>query len=81
MRTWNDPILGSWEYPTYPRPLPGIPQGYGTTLVHFCAGAVGILWFALWLLVGFSAPASHPRITKKERHYIESSIGEPEHVC
>ncbi len=38
-------------------------------------GAVGIMWFFLWFMVGFSSPASHPRISRAERDFIESSIG------
>ena len=39
---------------------------------------VGVLWFFLWLVVGFDEPASHPRISMPERNYIESSIQESE---
>ena len=39
-------------------------------------GAIGILWFILWLFVGYSSPASHPRISAKERAHIEESIAE-----
>ena len=42
----------------------------------FSLGAVGTLWFVFWLLLGFSSPASHPRISAAERKYIESSIEE-----
>lgn len=44
------------------------------------AGMVGILWFLLWLVVGYSEPATHPRISERERKYIESSIGKTEKV-
>ena len=37
-------------------------------------GAVGVLWFVPWLVVGYSTPSSHPRISRKERAYIEDSI-------
>ena len=43
-----------------------------TTLV--CTGSIGVLWFLLWLLLGFDSPATHPRISEKERKYIEASI-------
>ncbi len=45
--------------------------------MFFCisVGAVGILWFFLWFMVGFSSPASHPRISTAERDFIEKSIG------
>lgn len=43
-------------------------------LLIFSIGVVGILWFFLWFYIGFSSPASHPRISEKERDYIETSI-------
>ncbi|XP_064383500.1 sialin-like [Halichondria panicea] len=46
----------------------------GWPSVFYVFGAVGILWFFLWFLVGFSSPASHPRISTAERDFIESSI-------
>ena len=51
--------------------------------IYVIVGAVGILWFALWFLVGFSSPATHPRISITEKTYIEDSIaaeGEKEEV-
>ena len=39
-------------------------------------GLLGILWCILWAMVGYNEPASHPRITKEERDYIESNIME-----
>ena len=52
------------------------------TCHHFFAGAVGILWFFAWIFLAYSSPATHPRISKKEREYIESSIMESvEQVC
>lgn len=38
------------------------------------SGMVGILWFGLWMVVGYSSPSTHPRISNEEREYIESSI-------
>jgi len=37
-------------------------------------GIFGIIWFVAWLIVVFSTPAGHPRISPEEQHYIESSI-------
>jgi len=39
-------------------------------------GAVGILWFFSWIFLAYSSPATHPRISRKEKKYIESSIAE-----
>ena len=38
------------------------------------------MWFLLWMIVGFSEPASHPRISKTELSYIESSITKSKQV-
>ena len=38
-------------------------------------GIFGIIWFVAWLILVFSTPADHPRISPEEQHYIESSIG------
>lgn len=43
-------------------------------MINYSIGAVGILWFFLWFYIGFSSPASHPRISAEEREYIETSI-------
>ena len=47
--------------------------------VH-CVGSITILWCLLWLLVGFSEPASHPRISQKEKEYIKLSLTEEKKV-
>jgi len=40
------------------------------------SGILGILWFLVWIFLAYSTPATHPRISRKEREYIQSSIGE-----
>ena len=37
------------------------------------------MWLFLWILVGYSSPATHPRISHKERLYIEESIAAQGH--
>jgi len=52
------------------------------TMLLFCwyciinnfTGFAGILWFVAWLFLAFDSPASHPRISPQEQHYIESTI-------
>ena len=34
------------------------------------------MWLIFWLYLGYSSPATHPRISEKERLYIETSIKE-----
>jgi ACS family sodium-dependent inorganic phosphate cotransporter-like MFS transporter 5 len=46
----------------------------GWPSVFYVFGTLGTIWFIFWLLLGFSSPATHPRISEKEKIYIESSI-------
>ena len=48
----------------------------------YIAGILGILWFLVWIFLAYSTPATHPRISRKEREYIQSSVGEStRNVC
>ncbi|KAK3765988.1 hypothetical protein RRG08_002231 [Elysia crispata] len=38
------------------------------------AGIFGLAWFLLWCLLVFDSPAKHPRISRAERIYIETSL-------
>jgi len=40
----------------------------------FHVGSVGVFWFVAWVFLAFDTPASHPRISLEEQHYIESTI-------
>jgi len=42
----------------------------------YIAGILGILWFLVWIFLAYSTPATHPRISRKEREYIQYSVGE-----
>ena len=48
----------------------------GWPSVFYVFGTIGILWFFLWLFVGYSSPAFHPRISARERAHIEESLAE-----
>ena len=37
-------------------------------------GMLGICCFLVWIFVAFDDPASHPRISRAEKEYIESTI-------
>ena len=39
------------------------------------SGAIGCLWFVVWMLVVHDTPAQHPRISQEEKDYIETSVG------
>ena len=46
------------------------------------SGILGIIWFLFWAVLAYSSPATHPRISKAEREYIETSIGDKkDEVC
>lgn len=43
--------------------------------VFYVTGVLGLLWTAAWYFLMFDSPGQHPRITKREREYLEASIG------
>lgn len=47
------------------------------SLLYYIIGSIGMMWFGTWLFVTFDSPDKHPRISTKEKNYIESSIGDP----
>ncbi|CAG2063118.1 unnamed protein product [Timema podura] len=47
----------------------------GWESVFYVTGVVGLLWSIAWFLVVFDSPAQHPRISNKERLFIENAIG------
>lgn len=49
---------------------------WGWESVFYVTGAVGLVWSIFWFLLIYDSPATHPRISAEERHYIESEISE-----
>lgn len=45
--------------------------------IFFLAGAVGLLWL-LWWALDYYPPASHPRITAEEKHYLAQKVETPD---
>uniref|UniRef100_A0A146KJP9 Sialin n=2 Tax=Lygus hesperus TaxID=30085 RepID=A0A146KJP9_LYGHE len=43
--------------------------------VFYVTGILGLLWTLAWYFLVFDSPGQHPRITKKEKDYLEASIG------
>ena len=43
-------------------------------LICSLVGVVGTIWFVIYSLYAFDTPAKNPRISKKERVYIENSL-------
>ncbi|XP_067658752.1 uncharacterized transporter slc-17.2-like [Haliotis asinina] len=52
----------------------GFDNGWGS--IFYVTGGISLLWCALWYITVASSPAEHTRISKRERNYIISSIGE-----
>ncbi|KAJ1522212.1 hypothetical protein ONE63_002520 [Megalurothrips usitatus] len=48
---------------------------WGWESVFYTCGAVGLVWYALWLALVFDTPAQHPRISPLELAYITNAIG------
>uniref|UniRef100_H2YWW5 Major facilitator superfamily (MFS) profile domain-containing protein n=1 Tax=Ciona savignyi TaxID=51511 RepID=H2YWW5_CIOSA len=47
----------------------------GWPSVFYVMGIIGLCWVVLWVMFAFDSPAKHPRISERERRYIEQSIG------
>lgn len=43
--------------------------------VFYVTGFIGLVWFIVWWLIVFDTPEEHPRISEKERQYIQKSLG------
>ncbi|XP_053950345.1 sialin isoform X1 [Anastrepha ludens] len=46
----------------------------GWPSAFYIFGLLGIVWFAFWMYLVYDSPRKHPRISFKERDYIERSI-------
>lgn len=51
----------------------GFDGGWGS--IFYIFGAIGVIWFILWMVIAYNEPSAHPRISDIERDYIEQSIG------
>uniref|UniRef100_A0A1I8P2I3 Major facilitator superfamily (MFS) profile domain-containing protein n=1 Tax=Stomoxys calcitrans TaxID=35570 RepID=A0A1I8P2I3_STOCA len=47
----------------------------GWPLAFYVFGILGIIWFVFWMYLVYDKPSVHPRISAKEREYIERCIG------
>lgn len=43
--------------------------------VFYVTGFLGLAWAVSWYFLMYDSPSQHPRITKREREYLEASIG------
>ncbi|KAL9881863.1 major facilitator superfamily transporter 10 isoform 2-T2 [Glossina fuscipes fuscipes] len=46
----------------------------GWPLSFYLFGAMGLIWFIFWMFLVYDKPSMHPRISTKERMYIENSM-------
>lgn len=44
--------------------------------IFYISGGVGVLWCILWAIFGSNSPEECKRISKEEKHYIQSSLGQ-----
>ncbi|XP_058791429.1 putative inorganic phosphate cotransporter isoform X2 [Phymastichus coffea] len=51
----------------------------GWPAVFYFFGGVGMLWYAVWLLVCYNTPREHPFISEKEAKYLEEQLSEHAH--
>lgn len=61
-----------------------LTQGHNPFSCHtdiIVTGTSGIIWFIFWILLVSDFPATHPRISRVERLYIESTLSNEEQVC
>ncbi|RUS90909.1 hypothetical protein EGW08_001306 [Elysia chlorotica] len=61
---------------TYPLTAVLCEYGFdgGWPSIFYAQGVFGLTWFVLWCLLVFDSPAKHPRISREERVYIETSL-------
>ena len=46
----------------------------GWEAVFYVTGASTLVWAILWFYLAYDTPASHPRIDREEREFIENSL-------
>eukprot|EP00118_Oscarella_pearsei_P006531 m.29645 g.29645 ORF g.29645 m.29645 type:complete len:491 (+) comp31204_c0_seq3:156-1628(+) len=50
------------------------PKGAKWSSVFYVFGGLGLIWCLAWFLLIHDSPAQHPRISSRERSYIETSL-------
>lgn len=70
-------FLGSSVGVAVTYPLCGLLiDAFGWESVFHVTGVIGVLWFITWHFLVFDTPQDHPRISAKERGYIQTSLGQ-----
>jgi MFS family permease len=49
-------------------------SSYGWPSVFYLCGALGVVWFVLWICLVHSSPSTHPRISRVELDFIEGTL-------
>lgn len=52
-----------------------LAESIGWQYIFYVMGCFGLTWCFWWYMLAFDSPSKHPRISDKERRYIENSIG------
>jgi ACS family hexuronate transporter-like MFS transporter len=60
-----------------PAVVPWLAVNYGWEAAFFVTGLIGFLWLVFWYFM-YQVPASHAKISKEERAYIEASTSDKE---
>ena len=53
-------------------PLAGWHWAGGWQAIFYVTGGVGVIWYMCWLFFIYDTPAQHPRISARERLYIDT---------
>ena len=53
-----------------------LADSLGWEAVFYVTGASSLAWVVAWFLLVWDTPAQHPHISREERHYIETSLGQ-----
>lgn len=53
-----------------------ILDSYSWPWVFYFFGGISIVWFIIFTIICYSNPGSHPFISKEERQYLESELGQ-----
>ena len=51
-----------------------VAEYLGWEAVFYVTGASTLVWVGLWFYLAYDTPATHPRIDKEEREFIERSL-------
>lgn len=52
---------------------------YPWPIVFYFYGALGMIWYVLWLLICYNTPTEHPFISDSEANFLKESLSEHVH--